>query len=266
MWCGSRFHKNCLAAHIADCNPVVTASQPSTNKLSQTPDHSPQNSSVRRRHLLNMLGGSNLQSAGSAQNNFRPIELDNLGAPPKLPANWHTLSADNKSTLIMEALLNVQHQNLQIRADLTTVARHIDFLSETLERHDQDILRLSAGHTDMQHSFTDRNSNAEIIISSVPKDLTLSSDELAQRFFTFLGLPAKFYDMYRRSTRFANIKFQSATTNLLIIRIISCELCEEVLTVASQKRRSIRFLRIFMALITKLLYTSIKCNQRMRST
>lgn len=194
---------------------------------------------ARQKSALNALPGTSLARGDSqpvplALNKFAPITLSNPVSAPQMPDNWQALSNDDRSTLMMQTLLNVQHQNSQICSDLATVTGKINFHSETLSV-------VTVQHTDMQHAFTDRNPVPEIIISSIPKDITLTADQLAKGFFAFLGLPAEFNDIYLVSTRFANIKLQNATTNSLILRMISREVCEDVLTAASQKRRAITF-------------------------
>lgn len=138
-------------------------------------------------------------------------------------------------------MINVQHQNTQISTDLAAVAAKFDYQSRTLVTHDQEISRITAEQSDLQYAFSDRNPTSEIVVSSIPKDLTLTSDELAQGLFTFFGLPKKFYGVYLSSTRFANIKRQNATTNSLIFRMTSSEMCGDVLHSASQKRRVEKF-------------------------
>lgn len=123
----------------------------------------------------------------------------------------------------------------------TVVATKINYHSQTLLRHDEDLQRLSAESADMRHAFADRHATSEIIVSAIPKIVNLSSDEMARSIFSFIDLPAKFFDIYLRSTRFANTKLPEATTKSLIIKMISSELCEEVLIEAAKKRRSVKF-------------------------
>lgn len=143
--------------------------------------------------------------------------------------------------MIMQTLLGVQQQNTEFQKNLTQIVDKINSHSSTLDRHGDEISRLSTAHSDLQHAFSDRTPIPEIIISSIPKGLQLSADDFTQRFFTFLGLEAKFKEVYFRSARYANAKRLNANTDSLIIRMISGELCDEILTIATQKRRTVKF-------------------------
>lgn len=210
--------------------------------LSATPDHSPdRHQRNQQSNAQNTQYRASLPPRAANYNTFEPITLTELGPPPSLPPDWDKLSSDARFTLIMQTLLKVEHQNTQIRADLAAVTGKVNFHSEVLQRHDGDISRLAAENADTHHAFSDRQPNPEIIISAFPKELQLTSEQFAQGLFAFLGLPAKFNDVYLRSVRFANIKRQNTTTKSLVIRMISRDLCEDILSAASQKRKSVKF-------------------------
>lgn len=164
------------------------------------------------------------------------IWVDEPEAALGLPGNWTPLSPDERSSLMMrKTLTEVRHQNHQIRNDLGQVVFKVNLHSSTFKRHDEEVRRLSAEQTDMQHEFADRTPNAELIISALLKDLNLSGDEIAKQLFTFLVLHDKYFDIYLCGTRFVNIKNPQANSNSLILEMISSPVCDKVLTVADQK-------------------------------
>ena len=139
----------------------------------------PENSPPRQRSALNVTKVSNVGLSATDTDTAifsTPTAQTNPAPAPQLPVNWHSTSADDRTTLIMQTLLTVQHQNTKISTDLHTLTNKLDLHSETLDRHEQDIMRLSNEQTDMQHAYGDRNPTSELVISSVPMDLTVTPD------------------------------------------------------------------------------------------
>lgn len=101
--CSVKFHKNCLAKHALDCNNTATSFQENANMCSSV--------------------GSSISSPRSALNVMLPdrialLQMSNLNTALALPNTGHTLNHDQKSTIMMETLLEVRHQNTQIKKDL----------------------------------------------------------------------------------------------------------------------------------------------------
>lgn len=229
--CAALCHINCLPTHNKSCVANITPANPQLVMLPQLQTN---------RSGLN-VPADNGARPGSSGNNFQPLVLSNPALRPDLPAEWQTATAEERTTLMMQAVCDVRTQNTQISADMASVAAKINFHSETLVRHDGELSRLSAEQADTQSAFTDRRSLPELLISSIPKDLNIQPDEFAQSLFKFLGFPPLFHDTYMRSARFVNMKNPQASTNSVVIRMVCSDICDEVLTAAAQKRRSTKF-------------------------
>lgn len=172
--------------------------------------------------------------------NLDPLTLTDHESP-SLPKDWQNLSESEKSTKIMEAILEVQTQNLQFKKDLLATNSKVNYHSQVIARHESELSRISAEHSDHLDAFLDRNPTAELIVNGVPKDLNLTCVEIASKIFNFIGLESKFVDNFLLGARLVKPKNPEITKISVIIEMVSDKACEKVLAVAAQKRKTVKF-------------------------
>lgn len=175
--CLANFHVNCLTQHSLFCNPEATMVEAAANFTNQP------------------ILGAQLHprlSSSSPSPNLQPLNITEFQPSPGLPDNWETLAADEKTSTMMRTLIEVRHQNYQIKQDITAIASEVNYQSQVIATHDFDLHRISAEQSDLQHAHSDRNSKAESIVSGLPKDIALPPKDIVIALFKFLDFEDKY--------------------------------------------------------------------------
>lgn len=225
--CRAHFHVNCLPKHSPFCphNPHLLADMAQPGSFIAPPQ----------------LTDPTPPSPNPA-NDLSPLIIADFGPPPGLPPNWDTMTTDQRSTVMMQTLTEVRHQNVQLQQSLTTVATKINCHSQLISKHDGDIHRISAEVSDMQQSLTDGKVKAQLIVSGLPVGFQQSPDDIANAIFTHLGLEDKFTAVHKGPSRLVNMKRPDPKSSSIIIRMLSHDACDIVLEAAARKRRGSKLL------------------------
>lgn len=224
--CFTNFHPNCLKIHLVSCIFKTTMEGNSSNNLTAGVSTASPNIS------------SQTAPRQPSSNNFQPLEIQNFHSPPELPANWKSLSADDKSDLIMTTLLEIRNQNTQLKTEFNAAASKINFHSEVLQSHDSEINRISAEQADCRDALADRSSLSDLIVSGILKNLTMDINSICERLFAFLELDRKYIEFYFLGARFVRHKKSQPSSNSIVIEMISDVVCEKVLAASAAKRKS----------------------------
>lgn len=153
-----------------------------------------------------------------------------------MPADWEKIDAQQQNFQIMQMLRDIKAQNTIANNNIAKTLQTVNFHSELLKAHEDNIFDLQTNLTDIENAVSNNSPRSQIIITGIPSDVALVPEEIVSKVFAHINFDNVKYGTFILAIHAVKPKNPDQASLSLIVNMISDAMCEHVLELAAAKR------------------------------